>query len=252
MNTQHFSSPTHLSTDTIADYFANSLSETAMLDAEEHFATCDACALRSQKVLAVGALIQQWSAPVHGEAELQARLVAALEAARKTTTVAAIRTRLAAWAERFAGQAEAAVRVVLDAPGQAARVLTEGVEGLTRPGATWQFAQPQPATLGPIRGTARRGPPRQTVVTAGDAGGTTAKLAVSGERGEVTVRLDGVPLGSEPPLVLLVRTDRTAGQAPAEPILAAPEPSPGSDAWVARFEGLGQGSYLVLFEPRAE
>jgi hypothetical protein len=35
----------------------------------------------------------------------------------------------------------------------------------------------------------------------------------------------------------------------AEPRLAFPAASPGSDGWIARFEGLGPGEYLVAFEP---
>jgi hypothetical protein len=63
------------------------------------------------------------------------------------------------------------------------------------------------------------------------------------------VRLDDVPLGSEPPLVLLVRTDRGDSETLATPRVAAPEPSAGSDAWIARFDGLRPGRYLIVFEP---
>ena len=80
------------------------------------------------------------------------------------------------------------------------------------------------------------------------------RVAVSGDRGEIVVRLDDVPRGEEPPLVLLVPTGptpaRLQSEARGEPLLGTPQPSPGSDAWIARFEGLGPGDYLIVFEPR--
>ena len=107
------------------------------------------------------------------------------------------------------------------------------------------------------------------MVTAGGPDGPTASIAVSGERGEVVVRLDDVPRGAEPPLVLLIPTGPLTGRScrvrsargrprrerarsgrrPREPLLGTPQPSPGSDAWIARFEGLGPGNYLIVFEP---
>jgi hypothetical protein len=277
----------HLSPDTIAEYFSDTLSLDDRVLVAEHVADCDACAIAAQGVLAAGAVVDRWTARAHGQAATRLLLAEALEAARARTTVAAVRERLAAWAEQWAGQAEAALKVVLEAPGRAARVIAEESASLGAAGSGWQLAMP-PAPV-PTRGTsgraARRGPPQPVVVTAGGPNGPTARVAVSGDRGEIVVRLDDVPRGEEPPLVLLVPT----GPAPArpearrqsamprqaaepvaelaasaagaplpppepgplrEPLLGTPRPSPGSDAWIARFEGLGPGDYLIVFEPR--
>ena len=198
-------------------------------------------------------------------------LTEALATAGARAPVAAVRQRLEAWAEQWAGQAEAALRIVLEAPGRAARVIAEAAPDLARSDTAWQFAA-APAPV-PTRGTARRGQPQPIVVTAGGLDGPTARIAVSGDRGEVVVRLDDVPRGAEPPLVLLIPTGpgqaeawpappvsgqpeaALAASAPGpavgrrEPVLGTPQPSPGSDAWIARFEGLGPGSYLIVFEP---
>ena len=242
-------SSAHLSPQIIASYFEDTLSDTALLEVEEHVAGCDECALSSQQALAVGDVVDQWTARAHGQAAVRAILLQGLSLVRVRSTVAALRDRVAAWERQWNGQAEAALRVVLDAPGQAARVLTEGLQELARPSAAWQFA-PAPAAI-PTRGAARRGAPQPIVVTASSAGGPSARVAVSGERGEVAVRIDGVPAGSEPPLVLLIPIDRGPTPVASEPRLALPEPSPGSDAWIARFDGLGPGEYLIAFEPLA-
>jgi hypothetical protein len=69
---------------------------------------------------------------------------------------------------------------------------------------------------------------------------------VSGERGEVVVRRDDLPAGVEPPLVMLVPADGAG-----EPRLALPERTAEGETWIARFEGLGPGDYLIAFEPLA-
>ncbi|MCC7368989.1 MAG: hypothetical protein IT306_11230 [Chloroflexi bacterium] len=246
--TEHLSPSPHLSPQTIAAYVADTLADDALSDVERHVARCDDCALASQEALAVGDMVDRWNAQTHGVAVRGSIILQALSLARVRSTVAALQERVAAWERRWNGQVEAALQVVVDAPGQAARVLTEGVEGLARPSAAWRFA-PAPAAI-PTRGAARRGAAQPIVVTAsGTAGGPSARVAVSGERGEVAVRIDGVPAGQQPPLVLLVPIDRGPAPVSAEPRLALPEPGAGSDAWITRFEGLAAGEYLLAFEP---
>ena len=241
-----FAMNAHLSPDMIAAYFADTLPLDDQVHVEEHVAGCDDCALAAQGALAAGIVVDQWTARAHGEAATRALLAEALATVGARSSVAAVRERLAAWAEQWAGRTEAALRIVLEAPGQAARVIAESAPDLARPGGAWQFAAaPSPA---PIRGAARRQPPPQPiVVTAGGPDGPTARVAVSAERGEVVVRLDDVPRGAEPPLVLLIPTGAGTQR---EPAVGTPQPSPGSDAWIARFEGLGPGDYLIVFEPR--
>jgi hypothetical protein len=242
-------SSAHLSPQTIASYFDDTLSEAALSEVERHVAACDLCALASQHALAVGDVVDVWTARAHGQVAARGLLLGGLTLARIRASAAAIQERLATWERQWNGQAEAALRVVLDVPGQAARVFTEGFEDLARPSAAWPFV-PAPAAI-PTRGTARRGTSQPIIVTASNPGGPSARVAVSGERGEVAVRIDRVPAGSEPPLVLLVPIDRGPAPVTGEPRLAIPEPSPGSDFWVARFEGLGPGDYLIALEPLA-
>jgi hypothetical protein len=89
-------------------------------------------------------------------------------------------------------------------------------------------------------------------VTIDGPDGLRARVALNGARGEIVVRLDDVPPGAVPPLVLLIPTGDDPAGARRQPLLGDPRPSPGSDAWIARFEGLGQGTYLIAFEPLAE
>jgi hypothetical protein len=86
-------------------------------------------------------------------------------------------------------------------------------------------------------------------VAAGGPDGPTARVAVSGARGEIVVRLDDVQPGLQPPLVLVIPTGLGQVGPAHEPRLGTPEPSPGSDGWIARFGGMGPGDYLIVFEP---
>ena len=235
----------HLSPDTLASYFTHGLTDDEQLGVEEHLADCDTCTGSARVAFAAAGLIDRWTAETHGQAALQGVLAHALASTRQQPALAAMRHRLTRWAERWAGQAEAALRVMLEAPGTAARVLTDGMQDLARPGAAWQFAA-APAAI-PTRGLAmRRAALQPIVVSAGGDGAPRARVAVSGERGEVAVRLDDVPAGVEPPLVLLVPSDGAG-----EPQVALPARQPDGDAWIARFEKLAAGDYLVAFEPLA-
>jgi hypothetical protein len=243
--TNHATMNDHLSPDTLASYFTHGLSDAEQSGVEEHLADCDTCIGSARTTFAASGLIDRWTADVHGQAVLQGVLVQALAASRQQPSLAAWRERLAQWAERWVGQAEAAVRIMLEAPGSAARVLTDGMEGLARPGASWQFA-PVPTAM-PTRGPAgRRATSQPVIVSAGGDGTPSARVSVSGQRGEVAVRLDDLPAGQEPPLVLLVPTDRGG-----EPRLTLPVRQPDADFWIARFEKLEPGDYLVAFEPLA-
>lgn len=235
----------HLTPETLADYFAQALSNEQELQIEDHLADCETCIDTGRLAFTVSNVFDLWTARAHGQAELRAVLQHALGVASQQTAVAAWRQRLARWADEWAGQAEAAVRIVLEAPGQAAKVLMDGMDELARPGSAWALtAAPAPI---PTRGAGRARSSAPIVVTTGGAGGPSARVSVSGERGEIAVRLDGVAPGTEPPLVLLVPTNLDAA-----PRLGVPELSPGlGDAWIARFTGVGTGDYLVAFEPLA-
>jgi hypothetical protein len=244
-----FAMNAHLSHDLIADYFAEMLSQDAQLVVEEHVADCDRCALAAQSALTAGTVVDGWTARAHGVAARNAVLAEALAAVRVQGTVAGLRQRLEAWAEQWAGEAGAALRVVLEAPGRAARVIAESATEFGPAGAAWQLA-PAPAAM-PTRGAARRTLAQQPiVVTADGPDGLRARVAVNAARGEIVVRLDDVPPGELPPLVLLIPTGDDPADARRQPRLGDPKPGPGSDAWIARFEGLGRGTYLIAFEPR--
>jgi hypothetical protein len=234
----------HFSTEILADYLDLNLSEDEELQIEDHLALCRDCTSTVRQQRALTEVLAGWTARAHG----QAHLAAAVERALTQVEVQnpAWRTRLASWAERWAGAAEAAVRVVLAAPGSASRIVTEGLDALARPGAAFQFA-PVPAAI-PTRGPRGRGagPPRAALAVASANGTSLARIAVGGEQREVVVRLDTLPAGAQPPLVLLAPI---AG--PGEPRVALPERQPGLPYWIARFDDLPPGEYLVAFEPSA-
>lgn len=180
-----------------------------------------------------------------GEAYLHTVMARALEAAQERVEKQAWRERLRQWRERWAGRAEGAIRVILEAPGQAARIVTEDLEALVRPGGLWQFA-PAPVpilTKGAVRVRGgKAAPPPATVALA--PGTPQARVAVTGEIGEVVVRIDELPPGQTPPLVLLIPTKEGS-----EPKVEALEQPKGVVYLIARFENVEPGDYLVAFEP---
>lgn len=236
----------HLSAETLLDYAEMTLPEDEQLAVEEHLDGCDRCIALMTATQHTALDLDGWTAQAHGEAYLAVQLQRALVAAQIRAADPAWQKRLATWVERWAGTAEAAVRVVLEAPGQASRIVTEGLDALTRPGTSWQFSL-APAPI-PTRGLRGRGaiPPPPAVAVASLDGAAQARVAVGGERGEVVVRVDGLPADQQAPLVLLV----PVGQ--GEPRVAAPQQHPDAAYAIVRFEDVPPGQYVVAFEPPAD
>jgi hypothetical protein len=231
----------HIPGELLADYTARRLSEAEELDVEAHLAECDECSEVARAALLVGNVWDNWTAQAHGQAFLASRLSHAIRQAQHTTANAGWQVRLDTWAEEWTGRVEAAVRVVMAAPGSASRVVTEGLEALSRPGTGWQFAA-VPVGM-PTRGPRAQGKaPSPTVALA--SGTSQARVAVGGARREIVVRLDALPGDRQPPLVLLVSVTEDD-----EPRLAIPEQQPGAPYFVARFDDVPPGEYVVAFEP---
>jgi hypothetical protein len=167
--------------------------------------------------------------------DLQALLRTALETA--VQSLPAWRERLARWRDRQMEHAGAAVRVIVEAPGAASRVLAEGLTPLTQPGALGFAAAPAPIRGRQVR---RAGPPPALTVAVGD---TPTHVLVDETSDAIVVRVDDLPPADRRPLVLLVPL---AGGTPrAEPLA----PPPGGAYLSARFADVPPGEYVVAFEP---
>ncbi len=231
----------HIPGERLADYTARRLSEAEELDVETHLAECDECSEVARGGLLVGDVWDTWTAQTHGQAYLASRLSQAIRQAQLTTANAGWQVRLASWADEWTGRVEAAVRVVMETPGSASRVVTEGLEALSRPGTGWQFAA-VPVGM-PSRGPRAQGAGSSPTIALA-SGTSQARVAVGGARREIVVRLDAVPEDRQPPLVLLVPVTQDG-----EPRLAVPEQQPGAPYLLARFENVPAGEYVVAFEP---
>jgi hypothetical protein len=232
--------------DTLLDYFEGFLSDDIEDDVEKHLWSCDSCAELGQRIYALDHTWQGWTAAAHGKLHLRVTLMRALVKAEKETTNVAWRGRLQRWRKTWAGTAEAALRTVLQAPAQASRIIADGVEELARPGSNWAFsAEPSFAgTLGDDDDD------RDTAVLATQPLTPDAPRALvelkAGEKSSIVVRIDNLPLGSNPPLVVLV-----AVKADREVVVQVAEVTsrPGTNSFVARFNQVPPGEYIVAFEP---
>lgn len=247
MSTQGMSP--HVTRQDLVAYFVGELQEDQESPIEEHLAVCDDCTSHARQLYAAqekqlhsfARVWNRWTAEEHGRAHQVAVLDAALQAAASHNPQWG--ERFHQWRERWAGKAEAAVRVVMEAQETASRIITEGLETLTRPGGMWQFAlQPTPV---PVVGTVRtRGQTAPSPVAVALApGDLQARVAVSGEK-EISVRVDEWPPGQTPPLVLLISTTEKS-----EPQVKELERTRGATYLITRFENVEPGDYVVAFEP---
>ena len=238
-------STAHPSTDELLDYFEAKLSDEPERLMEEHLARCAACTAAAREVYSFHEVWTGWTAQAHGDAYLRGTLAAALGDVEARVTNPAWRERLQRWRVRWAGAAEAGLRVAMQVTEQATRVVAEGLEGLTRPGSVWQFAPAYQAV--PIRGAGPEAQSSAVLTTAITPGKPRARVAVrGGETSEIVVRVDDVEPGAAAPLVVLVATG--PGGAAATRVTEV-ERQPATGYFIARFEDVPPGEYVVAFEP---
>jgi len=235
----------HLSLDELIDYFDLKLAEDREGLLEAHLALCADCNARARKINHLNAALDRWTAQAHGEAYLRDTLQNALASVANPVW----QERLAAWSKRWAGKAEGALRIIMEAPRKAARLSTDGLEAVIRPGGRWQFSllpELKPTT-GPVfsRGKHHSEEPHRTIAFTAQKPGV--KVAVSGETSEIVIRADDLLPGRARPLVLLIPIEK--GHPPQ---LVELMKLPGLPYLMGRFEGIAPGDYLMVFEPVAE
>jgi hypothetical protein len=234
--TQH---AVHPDVDELINYFASRLSATSQELLEQHFAECKQCSQLARRVWSSTHVLEQWSTGSPLRNDLCTILHRSLLNLLDQPATKAWRDRLEIWTTNWAGKAEGAVRVVMEAPGKAATIVTDGLSEVLHPKARWRFAlELMPA---PIRGESEP----HTISLASTTTTPRARLAVSNEAREIEARIDDWPAGQNPPLVLLVpiRED-------LEPRVAELRRPSGISYCIARFERVEPGDYLIAIEPQ--
>lgn len=153
--------------------------------------------------------------------------------------------RLERWRTTWAGRAQAAARLVVEAADQAAYVVTEGLETLTTPGHQWSFALASAQDSARGAGEDQDGSPGSADLEPASPQ-VTIRVGQPSHEGTrlIQVRVRALPAQQAPPLVLLIPV--TDGGVSQVAVLAPRQASP----WlVALFRDVPQGDYLLAFEP---
>jgi hypothetical protein len=231
-------STTHITPEELADYFAARLPEAREGEIEMHLGGCDACTDEARQFRAFSAIWDDWILQAPEEAWEQVALAHALQQAQGQVDNPQWAERFRHWHTTWAGKAQAAARLVLEAADRTAQLITEGLEVLSTPGQTWDFA----LGAAPVRVRGRR-------VRGQTPGPLTpqARLQVHeiapGVR-DVQLRVEALPSHQPPPLVLLIPIDTDT-----PPLVAGLMPTPDGTSFVARFREVPSGEYLLAVEP---
>jgi hypothetical protein len=229
----------HATAEELLDYFKGPCPEDRKAYLAAHLETCEVCRQKATRVRRFSAGWDGWTAEEQGEAYLRATLARALRRAEELTPT--WRDRLAAWREQWAGGVEAAIRVVVEAPGTAARLITQELESLVRPGRILQFVPAPVRTRGVI--PTRGGAERPFAPEGGVLSPAQTQAWVEATKGGISVHVRGLGLGKRPPLVVLVPT-----RVGFESLIREPEEL-SSGEYVAHFERVSAGEYVVVIEP---
>ncbi len=230
----------------LVDYFDHNLPEDQALRLEEHLTECDHCSNLAREVYALSAKWGRWTARTHAEAyAMEANAFRALlQRALEKIGGAISRQAVESWKKG----AEGAVRVVMREIAASSEIMTEGVESLLRPQASWSFA---PVAVSP-RGSAERvqGASASVQVETPEScpGGRRARVGIDAAARRITVAVENHPAERPYPRVLLVPL-----QEGVEPEVGKWTSSsvPGSKTvdLYTQFSGRKPGEYLIAFEP---
>lgn len=238
--------PAHVSMEELLEYFDGQLPAAAEESVELRLSGCDECARVSKEIHSLQHVWAGWTAQSHGKLYLRVTLARALAKAETQTLDPSWRERLKRWREAWAGTAEAALHTVFQAPAAAAHVVGAGLDALSRPGSLWQFA-PETSFAGTLGEDDED--EESSLFTTSTLSPDTPRALVElkgGDKGDVVVRIDNLPLGSTPPLVVLI-----AVSPEHEVIVQVTEVKrqPGTNSFIAHFAKVLPGEYIVAFEP---
>lgn len=226
-----------LAFDEIERYLAGDVSEEETIRIDAHMGTCDDCAEKVRMMRRLNFLFNQWTAKSHVEIYQQEQLVAALNKAAEQNPI--LKERIHRWLEKWAGKAEAALRLVMKVPEETTRIITEGVEALVKPDSRLKFVYITAPV--PTRGVETLKEKKTVVKTEGIP---NVQVIVNEAANEVEVRLKSLPSEQKAPLILLIPDAKEQA-----PLLSEPKPEPKTNYHIARFQNVPAGKYTLVFEP---
>jgi hypothetical protein len=231
----------HITPEELA-YFAGRLLPAREEAIEYHLGGCNECTEEVRQWRAFSALWDDWTGQMHAESWVQMALASALHQAQGHVE-SGWAERLERWHTAWAGKAQAVARLVVEATGRTTQVVTTGLESLVMPGTAWDFAIG--AASGQVRGGTGRGQasvpsmPQARIRVLSNRQGTQDLL--------ITVALLSQGRQQTPPLVLLIPTETDT-----MPRIAQLTPTRDGASWVARFDNVPSGEYLLVVEPGQE
>jgi anti-sigma factor RsiW len=220
--------PEHSDPEQLLDYVEGLLPREEEARLEAHLDVCEACRQRARQVLSFSAAWDEWAREGLGPPNLRAAVTTAFLTAEEREPP--WRARLAHWRERWARLPLAAGRVIVAARDQVPLVIAEGFGDLA-------LAMPSGG------GVRTRGGTFAPSVGAEAIGRQGVRVDVSGS--DIIVHMAGSRPGpsAQAPLAMLVPT---AGK--GVPVIQESR-GPKEGEFVAWFEGVEPGDYIVVVEP---
>lgn len=214
-----------LSFEDIDRYVSNlqEMTEEEIYIISRHLGHCEECAERARALRIFDFFWEEWTAEAHGQA------CSSVTGEKRSAEVEGIKKVLC-------GKILAAVRVIVNKPGEIMQLLTENIEALAGLATDMKFV----AYAG-TRGRGVRRPAESRVMAVGETGEKT--LLVSGTAGGLEIRMDGFSEGDVPAVLLIAE-----GMEPLAADIKLDVEREG--CWSAIFTDIPQGDYVLTFKSR--
>lgn len=203
-----------------------------------HISECEECLEKAQLLRDVKILIDEWNPEIHGEFYKES-MVKAREIKPEW------RERIKNWIEKYSGQAEAAMEVLVDTLNdkkvKVSQIITEGMEAFIRPTSNYRFDS---ARVALSRGRGAASAKKRFGAVAKDSK-TNSKIKVDSsleDNKKIVIELKDID-PQKVPLIILVPEESMGTPLVQEPRLG------NDNIWIAEFERVSSGKYTLMIEP---
>lgn len=205
-----------------------------------HIDSCEECLEKLRIMDGLRSTFEKWTAATHGE--IYQRLIfnqSLLKLADDTENLQ-IKARLMNWYNQHFGKSGSAIRLMMkmadEIKGEVTKIIPESIQTLVACQPRWNFEYAQTS----LRGSGNGIKIKTKVIDTKKSG---TEIYVNGAQKVVRIKLCDIS-PDQAPLVVLISKDNTA-----KPVVKLPIYDEDYKCWIAEFENIASGEYVIALEP---
>lgn len=209
-----------------------------------HIAECEECFEKIQFLSDIKQVLNEWTPEIHGQLYRKILEDEEEKEVSKNELKTEWTTRLQNWIEKYSGKADTAVEVFMNTVENGTKLVTEGMEALTKPQPRFSFQGRMATATRSMTSRGLRGR-RSAGNSKLEDEGTKSIISINASNKDnqhVYIELKDIDPEKIPLVMLVSQEDESA-------MPKVKEPEQEGDKWIARFEHIPSGKYILMVEP---